>query len=95
MTFGGLAPASLVKADKSDISDLLLLESSGLIQGASGLGLAKTLSFNKDGNAFLREGDVIILYQGPPGEKFSINSCILTSLGNELIKLIADRNVSK
>lgn len=101
--FGDLAPMSLVKPDtKKDIRDLIFLEASGLIQGASGLGLTSKIAFDKAGNGFLREGPLVILLQGTSGESFEYAACVLTPLGQELLSLLpgrdareAARNVAK
>lgn len=91
--FGDIAPAALVKPDdKKDIRDLVFLESSGLIQGASGLGLTITVTFDSEGNTFMREGSLVILLQGPPGESVQSSVCVLTPLGQELLSLLPGRD---
>lgn len=92
--FGDWAPASLVKPeDRTDIRDLIYLESSGLIQGASGLGLTITINFNDSGNGFLREGNLLVVLQGSPNEQQSFPVCALTPLGQELLSLLPGRDV--
>ncbi|MBX9796397.1 DUF2806 domain-containing protein [Sphingomonas sp.] len=91
--FGDAAPAELVKPDnKSDIRDLVYLESSGLIQGASGLGLKVQITFDSAGNGFVREGSLVILLQGAPGESVRYSVCLLTPLGQELLSLLPGRD---
>ena len=91
--FGNVAPSKLVKPDNlSDIRDLLSLESSGLIQGASGIGLNSSLKFNSDGNGFLIEDSLALHLKGSPGESVSYGVCMLTPLGQELISLIPGRD---
>jgi hypothetical protein len=91
---GDLAPKSLVKpADKNDIRDLIFLEASGLIQGASGIGLGATMKFDSSGQVFMREGALLILFQGNPGDSFRFDTCVLTPLGQELLGLLPNRDV--
>jgi hypothetical protein len=91
--FGDTAPASLVKPDsKKDIRDLVFLESSGLIQGASGIGLKSTMTFDNAGNGHFREGSLVLMLQGNPGESFQYPACILTPLGQELLSLLPGRD---
>lgn len=90
---GDLAPRSLVKpVGKEVIRDLIFLESSGLIQGASGTGLGATMKFDGSGNVFMREGSLLILLQGNPGESFQFEACVLTPLGQELLGLLPNRD---
>lgn len=91
--FGDLAPKSLVKPQKDkDIRSLIFLESAGLIQGASGLGLTNKVTFDSSGNAIMREGPLALLLQGLPGETFEYETCVLTPLGQELLSLIPGRD---
>lgn len=91
--FGDVAPNALVKPDeKKDIRDLIFLESSGLIQGASGLGLGLTLSFDERGNGFMREGTLLLMLQGQPGQSLRFDCCVLTPLGQELLSLLPGRD---
>lgn len=91
--FGDAAPAILVKPDnKEDIRDLIYLESSGLIQGASGLGLQVTQTFDSAGRMYLREGPLVIVINGTPGESVQYPVCVLTPLGQELLSLLPARD---
>jgi hypothetical protein len=90
---GDIAPTKLVKPHtKTDIRDLLSLESAGLIEGGTGPGLSYTLTFNADGNAFLREGDLAIWLQGEPGTSVDFRVVVLTPLGQELLSLLPGRD---
>jgi hypothetical protein len=92
--FGESAPNNLVKPDeKKDIKHLIFLESSGLIQGAHGLGLGITFTFNEFGKSFIIEGgELAILMEGIPGASFQIPVCVLTPLGQELLTLLPGRD---
>jgi hypothetical protein len=93
-SFGDTAPNALVQpAGKSDIRDLISLESSGLIQGATGLGLSLKLTFDANGNSFMREGALMLVLKGAPGEQIQIGACMLTTLGQELQSLLPGRDV--
>lgn len=89
-SFGDFAPKELVKTG-DDIRTLIYLESAGLIQGASGLGLTWSTTFNEHGNASLREGALLIVMKGKPGGKVSHSCCILTPLGQEVMSLLPGR----
>lgn len=92
--FGSNAPKGLVIHDElMDIRPLISLESSGLIQGASGFGgLTVALKVNADGNSFLIEGGLCILFKSEPSAKLSFETITLTPLGQELITLLPQRN---
>lgn len=91
--FGDAAPASIVKpAGMKDIRSLIYLESHGLIQGASGLGLNRTFHFNEEGFTFVFEGDLAIVFKGQPNTSFSHAVVALTPLGQELLSLIPSRS---
>lgn len=91
--FGDTAPDKLVKPEGlKDIRQLIYLESAGLIQGASGLGLSRTVTFNQTGNAFLREGSLLLMLSGTPGTSFQEGIVALTPLGQELISLLPGRD---
>lgn len=93
LCFGDLAPNALVKPkDTKNIKDLVYLESIGLVQGAYP-SLNKTIGFNKDGRTYLMEGNIVIIFEGGASSQLSIPCCVLTSLGQELLKLIPARDV--
>lgn len=95
-TFGDLAPNSLVKPrSKADIRDLIYLESSGLIQGATGGTLTYTLTIRENGIGVLREGALILIFEGEPGSNVSCQACILTPLGQELLSLLPGRDAKQ
>lgn len=100
-SFGNIAPKSLVKME-NDIRPLLAMEAAGLIQGASGLGLSRTLNISSDGSGFIVENSLAIMFEGLPGAKIEIPVVALTPLGQELVALLpgrdaraAARNVAK
>lgn len=91
--FGDNAPKNLVAPkDQENISDLIYLEASGLIQGASGLGLQKMFMFNKQGRLSLREGNLIVHLIGEPEKKVKYEAIVLTQLGQEVLCLVGSRN---
>lgn len=91
--FGDHAPASLVKSeDIKDIRHLLNLEAAGLITGASGLGLNRTMTFSQKGHAFLIEGRLGVLLTGESNTSFVTDIVALTALGQELIPLLPNRD---
>lgn len=80
--FSDAAPVNLVKPkDNKDIRKLIYLESSGLIQGASGIGLQRTLSFNSEGFIIISEGRLAIVFKGEPSTSISQGIVFLTPLG--------------
>lgn len=89
-TFSGVAPKSLVKSD-GDISNLLAMEAAGIIQGASGIGLQVTLTYNAVGNAYLIEKPLAIMFTGIPSSKVNVEVISLTPLGQELVTLLPGR----
>ncbi|WP_380788202.1 DUF2806 domain-containing protein [Sphingomonas sp. R86521] len=89
-SFGGLAPKALIKTDK-DISNLLAMEASGLIQGASGMGLQVTLTPDSAGRAFLIEKPLIVMFTGMPETPVKVEIISLTPLGQELVTLLPGR----
>ena len=92
-SFGEGAPNKLVNPpERKDIRDLMYLEASGLIQGATGLGLRRTFHFNQQGNAFLREGDLVIVFKGTPNSSVASEFIGLTPLGQELVGLLPGRD---
>lgn len=101
--FSDIAPAKLVKPDdQKDIRQLVYLEASGIIQGASGIGLNHSLNFSNNGDSHIIEGNLIIIFKGNPETSVSNSVVVLTPLGQELLSLIpgrdprvAARNVAK
>lgn len=91
--FGEFAPKQLAKpADIADITGLINMESCGLIQGASGLGLRRTMTFNNHGYVFLKEGDIYIVLKGNANTTIDHECIALTPLGQELLPLVTSRN---
>jgi hypothetical protein len=92
--FTDIAPANLVKPEnETDIRQLIYLESSGIVQGSSGLGLQSIIIFDDVGNAVLREGNLMILFKGEPGASVNCKVVALTPLGQELLSLLPGRDV--
>lgn len=91
-TFGGIAPKSAIKTPDQDISHLLAMEAAGLIQGANGLGLEVTLTFDEAGKAFLLERPLAIMFTGDVGSTMRIEIIRLTPLGQELVTLLPGRD---
>jgi hypothetical protein len=92
-TFGDLAPKALVQPpDRRDIRDLIFLEANGLIQGASGLGLSRTMRFSDAGYMFLSENNLHICFKGTPDTEVSHAIVLLTPLGQELVTLLPGRD---
>jgi hypothetical protein len=92
--FGDTAPKKLVNPDNNqDIRNLVYLESAGLVQGASGAGLTQTINFNAAGAAFLREGNILLVFNGEPGSVVTERVLALTPLGQELVSLVPSRDV--
>ena len=90
---GYIAPASLVKpASLGDEKHLIWLESSGLVQGATGLGLKVSYTFDERGNAFIAEDNLVVMLQGEIGSTVTASILALTPLGQELIALIPQRD---
>lgn len=86
-------PLSLAKPEnKADQSDLFHLESSGLIQGAMGLTLSRTMTYNDSGHAYLQEDGLCLLFKGEPGAPITFEIIALTSLGQQLLCLVASRD---
>jgi hypothetical protein len=92
--FAGKSPWSLINPDsKEDISDLLFLEENGLIQGSSGLGLSHSQQVPDHGFIIFYEKDIALALKAEPGKKLSFSIIVLTVLGQELIKLISERDL--
>ena len=90
--FGDNAPRkAVIPSEEANISHLVYLESSGLLQGATGFGLQKNFKFDRAGHAFLREGNLVIILKGEPETKFSYNAIVLTPLGQEVLCLVGGR----
>jgi len=90
--FSDFAPKKLVSAEGQDIRQLIYLESSGLIQGATGFGLSRNMTFNSQGLTWTREGTLIIFFRGAPNGKVESEGCVLTPLGQELVSLLPGRD---
>jgi len=91
--FGEAAPKKLVAPlERLDIRTLINLESNGLIQGASGIGLERRFNFNEDGHAMWLEGELCIVYWGEPNSTVRQKIIALTPLGQELLSLVTSRN---
>lgn len=87
-----VGPKKLVNPDDlKDIRELLILEESGIIQGASGLGLSFSMTFSPAGFAVIKEGPIAIGLKGVPGNTISFEAITLTRLGIELLSLIPSR----
>lgn len=90
--FGDAAPDALVKANLTDIRHLIYMESAGLLQGASGFSLNRTLKFNENGASFIIEGNLVLLFHGTPLSQVAGEVVALTPLGQELISLLPERD---
>lgn len=91
--FGDSAPKkAVIQNQDSNISHLIQLEASGLIQGARGNGLQKVLDFDLNGRAYLREGNLVVILIGEPQKKFSYEALILTPIGQEVLSLLGNRD---
>lgn len=91
--FDGHAPKKFMDPNnKVDVSDLIHLETSGLVQGVTGVGLTINHIFDKNGHCVLREEKLCVLLKGKPGGKIEYNALPLTPLGVEVISLIGSRN---
>lgn len=91
--FGDMAPKSLTMPDTiKDIRDFLYMESSGLIQGASGMGLSATKTFDESGHGYIREKSLLIVFKGSPNLTISYGVITLTPLGQELVTLLPGRD---
>ncbi len=91
-TFEAMIPKSIGKPEGKDIRHLLAMEAAGLIQGASGLGLETTLTFDSHGRVFLREGSLLVMLTGEAGSSFKVPMMSLTPLGQELVTLLPGRD---
>ena len=89
--FGGVAPNPLVKPAGGSIEKLIELEAAGLVTGATGLGLERSIGVN-GGLAHIVEGRLGIQFVVRDLEKLKIPTCLLTNLGNELVELLPGRN---
>jgi hypothetical protein len=91
--FGGIAPNTLIKpGGQKDISHLLDLEASGLIIGASGLGLSQSIAFDSGGTGGLIEGNLAIVFKSEPNTVVDVGVVRLTPMANELISLLPGRD---
>lgn len=90
--FADAAPKALVMPpDGKDIRQLIYLESHGLIQGASGGGLQRMMTFTDRGHAFMFEDNLCIVFKGEPNSIVSHEVLALTPLGQELLTLVSSR----
>lgn len=91
---GSVAPRVLVREnDEADITRLIYLEANGLIQGASGLGLHRSLKFDENGWAMMGDGKHALVFRGVPGSTVKLPVVVLTPLGQELMSLLPERDV--
>lgn len=76
--FGEAAPRSLViPPGQQNIRDLIYLEASGLIQGATA-GLTRTMTLDDEGFGRLVEGSLVVVFKGEPKTKHVQNVVALT-----------------
>jgi hypothetical protein len=91
--FRDIAPSSLVKPPSlTDITNLINLESAGLIQGGSGFGLEYSLHFDENRTAAIIEGNLALVFKGNPGHVLKVQILSLTPLGKELVSLLPGRD---
>lgn len=92
--FGDIAPAGLVKPSggDGDIRPLIYMESAGLLQGASGVGLQYRQKFDAAGQSVIMEGPLVVILKGEPNTQFSTAVVSLTPMGQELLALLPDRD---
>lgn len=91
--YSDVAPKKLVDEQQGKgIRNLIQLEASGLIQGATGRGLSRNLTFDDAGYAVLVEGSLCLGFTGEPGAIESFEAIVLTQLGRELLSLLGGRN---
>lgn len=94
-SFADSAPKELINhKGEGGLRDLVNLEASGLVQGVAARGMMKTITLNKDGYAPVCEGNICIVYKGAPGTVISYPAYPLSPLGQELLSLVSNRNVS-
>ena len=92
--FSDFIPKKLAKPDEnSDITSLINLEAAGVLTGATGLGLSKTLTLNSLGEGCIAEDKLLLYFKGAPGTRLTFEVIILTPLGVELLGLIPNRDV--
>jgi hypothetical protein len=95
--FAGAAPSKLAKpsGEDADIRKLLFMETAGLIEGASGLGLELTIKFNDGGLASLIEDRLALVMRGTPNTRIKVSMIALTPMAQELVSLIPQRDPLK
>lgn len=91
--FGGIIPKRLATKPGDDLASLFNMEAAGLIIGATTGGLTSTLSADPDGQAFLLEDSLCLMFSGEPNGKLTIEVYNLTPLGKELVTLLPERDV--
>jgi len=92
-SFGDLAPKALVHPDDlKDMRSLIYLEATGLIQGATGMGLNATKTFDAMGRSFMQEGNLLVVLNGVPNTTLNYAVVALTPLGQELVSLLPGRD---
>lgn len=91
--FSDFAPRSIAQPDNiRDVSNLIYLEAAGLITGTDSIGLQKRFSVRPDGVAFIREGNLAVIFNAEPNTKIELPVLLLTPLGQELISLLPGRD---
>lgn len=93
ISFQDFTPRNLVVENSdSDITNLIYLESAGLINGAVGLGLSSTREFDSNGNIMIAEDNIAIWLKGKAGDKITTQGYAVTPLGQELLSLLPGRD---
>ncbi|WP_395391455.1 DUF2806 domain-containing protein [Novosphingobium sp. BL-8A] len=82
-----------VPEEQQDISQLIAMQSAGLLEGVTGTpGLTKRFVCNDEGKAFMIEGDVAIGFDAEPNFMVSVPGIVLTPLAIELLTLLPARD---
>jgi hypothetical protein len=93
-TFGEIAIRDQIETElNKSIETILDLEAAGLVVGASGLGFTFDVTFNENGLGGIYEQECGIVFQGEPNSIHKIRIIKLTTLGEELLAIIPDRNI--
>jgi len=94
--FGDFIPkAKIMPKNGEDITELIHLESIGLIEGVAAGGFQKFIKFNEFGFNFLIEGDFAIQIKSQPNSMIRVPAIILTPLSIDIMSLMDDRDVAE
>ncbi|SOB86756.1 Protein of unknown function [Sphingomonas guangdongensis] len=83
-----IARSAVKELFPDDVRPLLFLENAGLINGATGIPLEVTLTFDNQGMAYVFARGLVLRIHGKPEQKSNLEIIALTQVGSDIASII-------